>query len=157
MNEIKDKAISIKPKLTRLDILKSKFRSFLNKPQGKVIGLVLVFILIVGLVFIGVNQIQKNVAKAALNCPAGSTINGAGTGCTSTTPSGYNCPSGQTLGGNGAQCFVNQQTGTDYSCPSGGPVSGGSCVATAGTPISISPPNCPPSISDGTAAIVYAS
>ena len=103
--------------------------------------LVLSIVIISGLFTFSSIQNNFKTAKAALNCPAGSSVNSAGTGCVSTTPSNYACPGGQTLGGNGAQCYTYGQTGTSYSCPQGGSVSGGSCVATPSTPIDITS-NC---------------
>jgi hypothetical protein len=126
---------------------KFNLKSFLQSKKGRyslISALVLGVLLISGLFTSNLLK-QNEIAQAALNCPSGSTVNGAGTGCVSTTPSAYTCPGGQFLGGNGAQCFVTGQTGTSYSCPSGGTVSGASCVATAGTPVTADPLSaCPP-------------
>ncbi|MEI6728798.1 MAG: hypothetical protein WCK98_04100 [bacterium] len=88
----------------------------MNKPQGKVVALLLAGVLIFGLIFTGINQVQKNTANAALNCPAGSTA--VGNNCqynaTAGTPS-YTCPNGGTV--TGSNCVYN---GTQvYSCATG--------------------------------------
>jgi hypothetical protein len=112
---------------------------FFSSKTGKnsLFSLLVLSVLLISGLFTSNLLKDLSLAQAALNCPSGSTVNGAGTGCVSTTPSAYTCPGGQFLGGNGAQCFVNGQTGTSYSCPQGGTVSGASCVATPGTPIDV--------------------
>jgi hypothetical protein len=124
---------------------KFNLKSFLQSKKGKyslISALVLGVLLISGLFTSNLLK-QNEVARAALNCPVGSTVNGAGTGCVSTTPSNYTCSTGS-LGGDGTQCFVTGQTGTSYSCPNGGIVSGASCVGDISSPIQISTPGFVP-------------
>jgi uncharacterized repeat protein (TIGR01451 family) len=81
--------------------------------MGKLASFVIALVLIAGIAFGAYNQIVKNndTANAGLNCPTGSQLNTAGTGCVSTTPSSYTCPSGQTV--SGTNCVtVTCQTGT---------------------------------------------
>jgi hypothetical protein len=113
----------------------TKLKNYFNKPQFKPLAILLVVLLVIGIVSGALFQVQKNggLAFAALNCPSGSTVNVAGTGCISNTPSSYVCGSGFLSGTN---CFV-----TVYSCPSGGTVSGASCVGSLASPVPTS--GCP--------------
>lgn len=90
---------------------------------------------------------NSNLAQAALNCPAGSTLSGSQ--CISSTPSSYTCPGGQSV--SGTSCVATVQTGTSYSCPSGGAYDGGaSCVAGLGSPVVLDPMTaCPPNTGGG--------
>ncbi|MEI6728812.1 MAG: hypothetical protein WCK98_04170 [bacterium] len=55
-------------KQSRLKNFKQKLKYFLDKPTGKVATFVLALVLILGLIFTGINQIQKNTARAGINC-----------------------------------------------------------------------------------------
>ena len=124
---------------------KFNLKSFLQSKTGRysLLSVLVLGVLLISGLFTSNLLKQNEVARAALNCPVGSTVNGAGTGCVSTTPSNYTCSTGS-LGGDGTQCFVTGQTGTSYSCPNGGIVSGASCVGDISSPIQISTPGFVP-------------
>ena len=81
----------------------NSLKSFLQSKKGQysLFSLLTLSVLLISGLFTSSLLRNTDTAKAALNCPAGSSLSGGQ--CISSTPSGYTCP-GTILGGNGAQC-----------------------------------------------------